>query len=130
MRRRFGNDHTGVVGLLRGGRPGRVVALRADMDALPIVEEVDIPFASKARTTWNGEEVGVMHARGHDAYIAVLMGVAEVLAGLRDDFPGLVKFIFQPAEELPPEDEEGGARLMIEQGRWTHPARTQSSRCT
>jgi amidohydrolase len=114
--------HTGVVGLLRGALPGPVVALRADMDALPVVEEVDVPFASKARTTWNGETVGVMHACGHDAHTAILMGVAEVLAGLRAQLHGSVKFIFQPAEELPPDGEEGGAKLMIEQGVLENPA--------
>jgi amidohydrolase len=108
--------HTGVVGVLRGGRPGPVVALRADMDALPVTEEVDVPFRSTARTDWNGTSCGVMHACGHDAHTAILMGVAEVLAGLRDRIPGAVKFLFQPAEEGAPGDEEGGARLMIEQG--------------
>ena len=108
--------HTGVVGVLRGGRPGPVVALRADMDALPVTEEVDLPFKSTVRTEWNGMSCGVMHACGHDAHTAILMGVAEVLAGLRDRLPGTVKFLFQPAEEGAPGDEEGGARLMIEQG--------------
>lgn len=108
--------HTGVVGLLKGGRPGGCVALRADMDALPVTEEADLPFASRARATWNGEEVGVMHACGHDCHVAILMGVASVLAGLRADIAGSVKFIFQPAEEMPPEGEEGGAALMIQEG--------------
>ena len=108
--------HTGVVGVLRGGRPGPVVALRADMDALPVTEEVDLPFKSTVRTEWNGMRCGVMHACGHDAHTAILMGVAEVLAGLRERLPGAVKFLFQPAEEGAPGDEEGGARLMIEQG--------------
>ncbi|HEX3096623.1 MAG TPA: amidohydrolase [Usitatibacter sp.] len=108
--------HTGVVGVLRGGRPGPVVALRADMDALPVTEEVDVPFRSTVRTEWNGMSCGVMHACGHDAHTAILMGVAEVLAGMRDRLPGAVKFLFQPAEEGAPGDEEGGARLMIEQG--------------
>ena len=108
--------HTGVVGLLEGGLPGPVVALRADMDALPVVEEVDIPFASKVRTEWNGQACGVMHACGHDAHTAILMGVAEVLAGLREKIAGSVKFIFQPAEETPPIGEEGGAKMMIEEG--------------
>ncbi len=107
---------TGVVGLLKGGRPGPVVALRADMDALPVTEEVDVPFASKASAHWNGQECGVMHACGHDAHTAMLMGVAEVLAGLREQIPGTVKFLFQPAEETPPLGEEGGAKLMVEQG--------------
>ncbi|MEO6409943.1 MAG: amidohydrolase [Burkholderiaceae bacterium] len=118
---RAGVAHTGVVGLLRGGLPGPVIALRADMDALPVAEEVDVPFASKARTTWNGEEVGVMHACGHDAHTAILMGVAAVLAGQRAGLRGSVKFIFQPAEELPPEGEEGGAKLMIDEGAMESP---------
>jgi amidohydrolase len=105
--------HTGVVGILRGGRPGPVVALRADMDALPVTELVDIPFASRTRTEYNGQEVGVMHACGHDNHMAILMGAAEVLAGMRDRLPGTVKFIFQPAEEGAPAGEEGGADLMI-----------------
>jgi amidohydrolase len=108
--------HTGVVGLLKGGLPGPVVALRADMDALPVTEEVDVPFRSKARAQWNGMDCGVMHACGHDAHTAILMGVAEVLAGMRDRIPGSVKFLFQPAEETPPVGEEGGARMMVEQG--------------
>ncbi len=118
---RTGVAHTGVVGLLKGALPGPVVALRADMDALPVAEEVDLPFASKARADWNGESVGVMHACGHDAHTAILMGVAELLAGLRAQLRGSVKFIFQPAEELPPEGEEGGAKLMIEQGALENP---------
>ena len=113
---RTGVAHTGVVGLLRGALPGPTVALRADMDALPVSEEVDLPFASKVRATWNGEEVGVMHACGHDCHTAILMGVATVLAGLRARLRGSVKFIFQPAEEMPPEGEEGGARMMIAEG--------------
>ena len=116
-----GVAHTGVVGLLRGALPGPVVALRADMDALPVTEEVALPFASKVRTTWNGDDVGVMHACGHDAHTAIGLGVASVLAGLRARLRGSVKFIFQPAEELPPEGEEGGARLMIEQGALQDP---------
>ena len=118
---RTGVAHTGVVGLLKGALPGPVVALRADMDALPVTEEVDLPFASKVRTEWNGEQVGVMHACGHDAHVAILMGVAELLAGLRAQLRGTVKFIFQPAEELPPEGEEGGAKLMVEQGAMDNP---------
>ena len=118
---RTGVAHTGVVGLLKGGLPGPVVALRADMDGLPVTEEVDLPFASKAKATWNGETVGVMHACGHDCHVAILMGVAEILAGLRGELRGSVKFIFQPAEEMPPEGEEGGARLMIEEGALSHP---------
>lgn len=108
--------HTGVVGLLRGGRPGPVVALRADMDALPVGEEVDLPFASRARAEFNGAEVPVMHACGHDAHTAILMTVAAVLAGIRAELPGTVKFIFQPAEETPPRGETGGAAQMIAEG--------------
>jgi len=111
-----GIAHTGVVGLLKGGKPGRVVALRADMDALPVTERTDVPFASKVRSTYNGRDVGVMHACGHDAHVAILMGVAEVLASVKDDIPGTVKFIFQPAEEGAPRGEEGGASLMVAQG--------------
>ena len=113
---RTGVAHTGVVGLLKGGRPGPVVALRADMDALPVTEQTGLPFASSVRTTWRGQEVGVMHACGHDGHTAILMGVAEVLAAMKEQVPGTVKFIFQPAEEGPPPGEEGGARLMVKQG--------------
>lgn len=91
------------------------------MDALPVTEEVDLPFASKARSTYNGQEVGVMHACGHDAHTSILMGVAEVLAGMKKDLPGTVKFIFQPAEEGAPTGEEGGAKLMVEQGVLDNP---------
>ena len=113
--------HTGVVGLLRGGMPGGVVALRADMDALPVTEEVDLPFASKVRTTYLDREVGVMHACGHDAHTAILLGVAEVLTGVRERIPGSVLFLFQPAEEGAPPGEEGGARLMIAEGALEDP---------
>jgi amidohydrolase len=113
--------HTGVIGLLRGGKPGKVVALRADMDALPVSEQVDLPFASKVRTTYNGQEVGVMHACGHDAHVAILLGVAEVLSGVRDQIPGTVKFLFQPAEEGAPQGEEGGAELMVKEGALENP---------
>ena len=116
-----GVAHTGVIGLLRGGNPGKVVALRADMDALPVVEQVDLPFASKVRTTYNEQEVGVMHACGHDAHVAILLGVAEVLAGMREDLPGTVKFLFQPAEEGAPQGEEGGAELMVKEGALQNP---------
>lgn len=108
--------HTGVVAILKGGKPGPLVALRADMDALPVTEEVDVPYASKVKTTYNGRETGVMHACGHDAHTAILMGVAEIFAGMKDDLPGSVMFIFQPAEEMAPEGEKGGARLMVEEG--------------
>jgi amidohydrolase len=117
-----GVAHTGVVGLLRGGRPGPVVALRADMDGLPVTEQADVPFKSRVRTTYNGQEVGVMHACGHDNHVAILMGAAEVLAGMKSTLPGTVKFIFQPAEEGAPAGEEGGAELMVEQGVLTNPA--------
>lgn len=113
--------HTGVVGILRGGQPGPVVALRADMDALPVTERADIPFASTARTIYNGQEVGVMHACGHDTHVAMLMGTAEVLAQYRENMKGTVKFIFQPAEEGPPEGEEGGAELMVKEGVLQNP---------
>lgn len=116
-----GVAHTGVVGLLDSGKPGPVIALRADMDALPVTEQVDLPFASKARTTFNGQEVGVMHACGHDCHVAVLMGVAEILAGMKTQVQGCIKFIFQPAEEGPPAGEEGGAALMIKQGVLENP---------
>lgn len=111
-----GVAHTGVVGILRGGRPGPVVAVRADMDALPVTEDTDFPWKSTVRTTYLGQDVGVMHACGHDVHVAVQMGVASVLAALRDDIPGTVKFIFQPAEEGPPPGEEGGAELMVREG--------------
>lgn len=118
---RTGVAHTGVVGVLRGALAGPVVALRADMDALPVTEQVDVPFASKAKSIWNGDTVGVMHACGHDAHVAILMGVAQVLAGLRDKLPGTVKFIFQPSEEMPPEGEDGGAKMMIAEGALENP---------
>ncbi|MFN8580152.1 MAG: amidohydrolase [Gemmatimonadaceae bacterium] len=116
-----GVAHTGVVGVLRGGKPGPVVALRADMDALPVKEEVDVPFKSTVRTTFNGQDVGVMHACGHDNHVAILMGTAEVLAGMRNELAGTVKFIFQPAEEGPPTGEEGGAEMMIKEGALENP---------
>lgn len=111
-----GVAHTGVVAVLRGGRPGPVVAVRADMDALPVTERTDLPFKSTKRATYQGQEVGVAHACGHDIHTAVQLGVASVLAGLRKDLPGTVKFIFQPAEEGPPQGERGGAELMMEEG--------------
>jgi len=114
-----GIAHTGVVGTLKGGKPGPVVALRADMDALPVTERTGLPYASTVTTEYRGQQVGVMHACGHDAHTAILMGVAQVLADRRDELPGTVKFIFQPAEEGAPEGEEGGARLMLEEGIFT-----------
>lgn len=112
---------TGVVGVLVGGKPGPVVALRADMDALPVTERVDLPFASKVKTMYNGQEVGVMHACGHDSHVAILMGVAEVLASMKKDIPGTVKFIFQPAEEGVPAGEQGGAEQMVKEGVMENP---------
>jgi amidohydrolase len=117
-----GVAHTGVVGLLRGGLPGPVVLLRADMDGLPVTENTGLPFASKAMGIHDGQEVGVMHACGHDTHVAILMGVAEVMAGMRDRIPGTVKFVFQPAEEGAPLGEEGGAELMVKEGVLENPA--------
>ncbi|WP_345779872.1 M20 family metallopeptidase [Luteimonas galliterrae] len=111
-----GVAHTGVVALLKGGKPGPRIALRADMDALPVTERNALPFASKATTTYRGETVGVMHACGHDAHTSILMGVAQALVGMRDELPGEVLFVFQPAEEGPPQGEDGGATLMLEEG--------------
>lgn len=108
--------HTGVVAVLRGGRPGPVVAVRADMDALPVTEQTDLPFKSTRRTEYLGQEVGVAHACGHDIHTSVALGVASVLASMRDELTGTVKFLFQPAEEGPPPGEKGGASLMIEEG--------------
>lgn len=115
-----GVAHTGVVGLLKGTKPGKVVALRADMDALPVVERNDLPYKSTVTSVFNGQETGVMHACGHDTHVAILMGVAEVLSKNRS-FPGTVKFIFQPAEEGPPPGEKGGAKLMVEEGVLENP---------
>lgn len=112
---------TGVVGILRGGKPGPCIALRADMDALPIVENLTLPNASKVKTEYNGQDVGVMHACGHDTHVAILMSVAEILAGVKNDLRGTVKFIFQPSEEGPPEGEEGGAELMVKEGVMDNP---------
>ncbi len=112
---------TGVVGILKGDKPGPVVALRADMDALPVVEKNDLPFASKVITTYNGKETGVMHACGHDAHVAILMGVAEILSGMKKELKGTVKFIFQPAEEGGPVGEEFGAERMVKEGVLDNP---------
>lgn len=117
---------TGVVALLKGGKPGPVVALRADMDALPVKEQVDVPFASKVKGTYLGKEVDVMHACGHDAHTAILMATAEVLAGMKDQLPGSVKFIFQPAEESPADFEPDGkkiwgAKMMVQEGVLENP---------
>ncbi|MEM6700301.1 MAG: amidohydrolase, partial [Bacteroidota bacterium] len=111
-----GVAHTGVVGILKGGKAGPTVALRADMDALPVKERVDIPFASKVTSTYLGQEVGVMHACGHDTHVAMLMGAAEILTGMKKELQGNVVFIFQPAEEGAPPGEEGGAELMVKEG--------------
>src|SRR6201996_2409479 len=112
---------TGVVGILKGDKPGPVVALRADMDALPVTERAKVPFASKVTTTYNGEQVGVMHACGHDSHMAILMGVAEVLSSMKKDIHGTVKFIFQPAEEGLPAGEKGGAEEMVKEGVMENP---------
>jgi amidohydrolase len=116
-----GVGKTGVVGILKGGKPGPVVALRADMDGLPVKERVEIPFASKAVSEYNGQPVSVMHACGHDTHVAILMGTAEILASMKSELKGTVKFIFQPAEEGAPEGEEGGAALMIKEGVLENP---------
>ena len=116
-----GIAHTGVVGILRGDQPGKVLALRADIDALPVTERVDLPFKSTVTTTFRGVETGVMHACGHDTHIAILMGVAEVLSKNKDKIKGTIKFIFQPAEEGAPPGEEGGAELMVKEGVLENP---------
>ena len=113
---RTGIAHTGVVGILRGGKPGPTIALRADMDALPVTEQVDVPFKSVATAEYRGEKVGVMHACGHDGHTAVLLGAAKVLAGMQAELPGTVMFVFQPAEEGAPDGERGGASLMLDEG--------------
>jgi amidohydrolase len=120
--RRLGYDvqtgvaHTGVVAVLKGGKPGPTVALRADMDALPVTEQVDLPFKSTVKAMWNGQEVGVMHACGHDNHMAILLGTATILARVKEQLPGNIKLIFQPAEEGPPAGEKGGAEMMVQQG--------------
>ncbi len=116
-----GIAHTGVVGILKGGKPGPVVALRADIDGLPVTERVPLPFASKVVSTYNGIETGVMHACGHDTHIAMMMGTAEVLSKMKKDLKGTVKFIFQPAEEGVPPGEEGGAEMMVKEGVLKNP---------
>ncbi|MFK8058596.1 MAG: amidohydrolase [Polaribacter sp.] len=112
---------TGVVALLKGNKPGKVVALRADIDALPVTERNNLPFKSLVKTTFNEKETGVMHACGHDSHIAILMGVAEVLSKMKNEIKGSVKFIFQPAEEGAPKGEEGGAELMVKEGVLENP---------
>lgn len=121
MQVRTGVAKTGVVGILKGSKPGPVIALRADMDALPVTERNDLPFASKETAVFNGQETGVMHACGHDAHVAILMGVAEILAKHKNELKGTVKFIFQPAEEGAPAGEEGGADLMVREGVLKNP---------
>jgi amidohydrolase len=116
-----GVAHTGVVGILKGNGPGPVIALRADMDGLPVIERTNVPFASKVKTLYNGQEVGVMHACGHDSHMAILMAVAEVLSANRSLWRGTVKFIFQPAEEGVPAGETGGAELMVKEGVLENP---------
>ena len=116
-----GIAYTGLVGMIEGGKPGPTIALRADMDALPVEEKTGLPFASKVRTTYLGNDVGVMHACGHDAHVAILMGVAEVLSQMKNDIHGTIKFIFQPAEEGAPKGEEGGAELMVKEGVLKNP---------
>jgi amidohydrolase len=118
---RTGVGKTGVVGVLKGAKPGRVIALRADMDALPVEEQTGLPFASTVTAEFNGKTVPVMHACGHDAHTAILMGAAQVLAGMRSQIAGTVVFIFQPAEEGTPAGEEGGANLMIKEGALSNP---------
>jgi len=114
-----GIAHTGVVGVLVGGKPGPTIAMRADMDALPVIEQTDLPFKSTAKSEYRGKEVGVMHACGHDLHMAMLMGAAEKLTSMKDEVAGTIVFIFQPAEEGAPNDEEGGAELMLKEGLFT-----------
>jgi amidohydrolase len=116
MEVRTGVAYTGVVGILKGGKPGGVIALRADMDALPVTEIVDLPYASKVKTTYLGKDVGVMHACGHDTHVAMLMGAAELLSKRKSEIEGTVIFIFQPAEEGAPKEEGGGAKMMVKEG--------------
>src|SRR5262245_7227819 len=118
---RTGIAKTGVVGILKGAQPGPVIGLRADMDALPVTERVNIPFASKEKAEYNGQQVGVMHACGHDSHVAMLMGAAQVLTSMKDQLKGTVVFIFQPAEEGAPTGEEGGASLMVKEGVMDNP---------
>jgi amidohydrolase len=118
---RTGVAKTGVVGILKGSQPGPVIGLRADMDGLPVTERNDLPYRSKATGEYNGQTVGVMHACGHDTHVAMLMGAAEVIAGMKDKLKGTVVFIFQPAEEGPPAGEEGGAPLMVKEGVMDNP---------
>lgn len=116
-----GVAHTGVVAILDTGKPGPVIGLRADMDGLPVVERVDLPFASKVITEYEGQEVGTMHACGHDTHMAMLMGAAKILTDISDELTGKIKFIFQPAEEGAPQGEEGGAGFMVKKGVLKNP---------
>ena len=116
-----GIAHTGVKGVLKTGKPGPVIGLRADMDGLPVVERVDVPFASKVKSTYNQQDVGVMHACGHDTHVAMLLGAAKILSDLKDQLKGTIVFVFQPAEEGAPKGEEGGAKLMIKEGVLENP---------
>lgn len=118
---RTGVAGTGVIGILKGGRPGKTVALRADMDALPVLEQTGLPFASKATGTYNGQTVPIMHACGHDAHVAMLLGAAEVLAGMKAQIPGTVVLLFQPAEEGAPTGVEGGAPLVMKENALSNP---------
>lgn len=118
---RTGIAKTGVVGILKGGQPGPVIGLRADMDALPVTERTDVPFKSTVKAEYNGQTVGVMHACGHDSHVAMLLGTATVLAGMKDKIKGTVVFIFQPAEEGPPAGETGGAPDMVKEGVMDNP---------
>ena len=115
---RTGIAHTGVVAVLKGGKPGPFIAVRADMDALPVTEDTDLPFKSTARSTYLGQDVGVTHACGHDIHVAVQLGVASILTAIKDQVPGTIQFIFQPAEEGAPPGEQGGAELMLKEGIW------------
>jgi amidohydrolase len=118
---RTGIAKTGVVGILKGAQPGPVIGLRADMDGLPVTERVKLPFASVEKSEYNGAQVGVMHACGHDSHIAMLMGTAQVLSSMKSQLKGTVVFIFQPAEEGPPAGEEGGAPVMVREGVMDNP---------
>jgi len=118
LKPKTGIAHTGVVAIIEGGKPGPLVAIRADMDGLPVTEETGLPFASKARGEFNNTETGVMHACGHDTHMAMALGAASILNSVKDELAGSVMLIFQPAEESPPPGEEGGAQLMLEQGVW------------
>ena len=121
MEVRTGIAHTGVVGVLVGGKPGPVIAVRADMDALPVTEDTDLPFKSTVRSNYGGQEVGVMHACGHDVHTAVQYGVASILTDMKAEIPGTIVFLFQPAEEGAPPGEEGGADLMLREGVFDDP---------